>query len=193
MQKILWIVLLSISTLWACPMGGCAQKAMDGMGCHAKGKKGHFLRGITQVLNKMGKSEDADIKMALYSYQMGMKSAPRGLPLEAFKEEGFDKTYYLEHSRQNFKAHAQADLIETIYSALNEQEKKTFAKEVRSYQEERFKAMQGGNACPMKGSGQGMNAAACSSCAVKCMCEGQKSCSCGPDCGCAKCKAMKRP
>lgn len=191
MQKIIWMMLLALTTVWACPMGACAQKGSGPKACHGKMKKGHFLKGITTALESMGKAEDADVKMAVYSYQMAMKTTPRGLPLDAFKDDGFDKTYYLEHARQTLKAQAQAELIDTIYTALNAEEKKRFTKEVRAYQENRFQNKQGGKSCPSKGSCHAKAKAGCA-CDVKCACEGQKVCQCDEGCSCKKCKAMKK-
>jgi len=195
MKKIVMFMILGTLALVACPDGNRCNSHQK-MGCQGYYKGGNVLATLNDALEEMGRADDADIKLAIHSYKMGLASSQGGVNTEAFKGGSFDKELYMKESRLQLKLQAQVDLFETIYLVLNAKEKKQLYTLMRAYQVKEGTAgrIMHKQMCPSKTNLPQMcpkKESACSHCKTKCQCENSEECKCKHSCDCAKCKVKR--
>lgn len=106
----------------------------DGCGCQGKTKK-HFARKVIAAVSKTGlSSEQAEsVTEAVNLYKQAKMEAKQmwSYPLDAFKDDGFDKKMFRDTMlrKPTAKVDAKADLIESIYAILNAEQRKIFRRE----------------------------------------------------------------
>lgn len=121
-------LLLSVSTVLACPQQPCDQKgqqcATKMQACH--GKKDHYVAHIKGALKKLPLAQEHwdDVKMAVDGYRKTMQSIQKGLPLDALKNGAFDKEAFMRNHPMTKRLEAKAELLETIYLLLDDEQKK---------------------------------------------------------------------
>lgn len=106
----------------------------DGCGCHGETKK-HFARKVIAAVSKTGLNSEQVQKVtdAVNLYKQAKMEAKQSwdFPLEAFKDDAFDKKAFREAMMRKpaAKIDAKSDLIESIYAILNAEQRKIFKRE----------------------------------------------------------------
>ena len=151
----------------ACNQGGKSScgEAKQGKGMQGKGQQGdgkmHFVRKVISAVSKSGiDSEQAekvtDAVNAFKQEKMEIMMV-RSMPLDAFKNNAFDKKVFREIMLTTPEAmiNAKAKLFEDIYAILDKEQRKAFTREFTAHMVEmKIKEnMIKGHMLPKKGHG----------------------------------------
>ena len=103
--------------------------------CHVEYRSSSLLGTLYYALDEMDKKGDTNIKLTVESHKMDVAGMKRGMNVEAFKDEKFDKDLYAKTSRLRSKLQAQGNPLETICLVLNDKEKKRLNTSMITHQE----------------------------------------------------------
>ncbi|MFT7879145.1 MAG: hypothetical protein ABXS91_02015 [Sulfurimonas sp.] len=119
--------------------GASAHHMQHKKGHHAKHKK-HFVKKVINAVSKTGinSTQAQKVTDAINTFKqakMKMKQQGPVCPLDAFKDNAFDKKVFKEVllSKPEAKISARADLLETVFAILNEEQRKIFTREFKAH------------------------------------------------------------
>ena len=134
--KTLFVALLTVTALSACQQPECDKKGKQckveseysGKACHKGKHHGKFIGNIKHALKSLplAKEEWGDVRLAIASYKKSKHDIKRGTPLKALEGGKFNKELFIASHPLNKKILAKAELLETIYLILNDDQKKRF-------------------------------------------------------------------
>ncbi len=95
--------------------------ACEPKSCYAK--PGGIVDALTYALDVMELRDNPDIRLALALYRRDLKAIDRGVDVTAFRNGTFDRERFVATHSSTKKVEAQAELFETLYIILNQEEK----------------------------------------------------------------------
>lgn len=139
--------------------GSSSHNMKQGKSHHTKQKK-HFVKKVVAAVSKTGidSAQAQKVTDAINTFKqakMTMKQEGPVCPLDAFKDNAFDKKVFREMmlSKPDAKISARADMLESIFAILDEEQRKIFTREFTAHMIEKTikKNMIKGNMMPKKG------------------------------------------
>lgn len=119
--------------------GSSAHKMQQNKSQHAKHKK-HFVKKVLDAVSKTGidSMQAQKVTDAINTFKqakMTMKQKGPVCPLDAFRDNAFDKKVFKEVllSKPEAKISAKADMLESIFAILNEEQRKIFTREFKAH------------------------------------------------------------
>lgn len=123
-----------------CNQGGMKSSAMYGKKDHRSQHKKQFVKKVIDAVSKTGidGTQAQKVTDAINTFKqakMAMKQEGPVCPLDAFKGNSFDKKVFRETmlSRPDAMISARADMLESIYAILNEEQRKIFTREFTAH------------------------------------------------------------
>jgi len=122
--------------------GSSSHNMMQSKSHHTKQtkQKKYFVKKVIAAVSKSGinsaqAQKVTDAINAFKQTKMTMKQAGPVCPLDAFKDNSFDKKVFKETmlSKPDAKISAKADMLESIFAILNEEQRKIFTREFTAH------------------------------------------------------------
>ncbi|MDQ1325811.1 MAG: hypothetical protein QG564_935 [Campylobacterota bacterium] len=117
----------------------CSSKQQQNKGHHNQQKK-QFVKKVIDAVSKTGidstqAQKVTDVINTFKQAQMAMKQQGPVCPLDAFKGDNFDKKVFRETmlSKPDAMITAKAEMLESIYAILNEEQRKLFTREFTAH------------------------------------------------------------